>query len=513
MTSTAQFSTKKSKFLLTIFPGIILAAFYFFALLPFLGKNKLLGLDESLYANIILSEVRDNHWWPLIFHGQPFWDKPPLLFWLQGLIAKLIGTNEVSLRICSASAGALCVYFVTRLGTVLGKNLWAGLGCGLVLALQEHFILYSRVSTLDMPLLSCLLGSWWQLTQAFSALDEKKINREVSLASLWLMTAVAVKSWNGFILVPALLLALVFCKHSIFLRKRVFFRLFSPAILFMIIWVTFNFLTFGESYLKWAWGFDIVGRASGGSLGSLSQTQYHWQFYGLLAQQGMAFFWPFLPLCLFLWVREGWRQSSRNYFDAASIIGSSFFFYYLLFILVFIATFINYILPLVPVAVLSTAFLFRFANDRRVALTGGLAVLLGLLNGFTNDEYLLLVLSASFIICLFLALPSSWGFRKEWMAALLAVWFLGCGFKTQDYWRNPPDPNRVWVLSVLAHPALYPGEPLYFVGEETDARVLEFYSKYKIYTLSQIPAKQPDGALLFAYNKQVVYLPAALKNP
>jgi len=496
-----------------IFPGTVLAAVYFFALLPLLGKNRLLGLDESIYANIVLSEVRDNHWWPLMFQGQPFWDKPPLLFWLQGLMVKLLGVDEFLLRIWSALAGAFCVYFVTRLGTVLGKSFWAGLGCGLILILQEHFILYSRVATLDMSLLSCLLGAWWHLTKAFNSSEEKGANRQILYAGLWFMTAVAVKSWSGFILFPALLLALVFCKPWIFSPKQVFARLFLPPILLMAIWVTCNILTFGESYLKWAWGFDIVGRANGGSLGSLFQTEYHWLFYGILIQQGMAFFWPFLPLCLFLWVREGWRQSSRHYFDVTSIIGSSFFFYYLLFILVFIATFINYILPLVPVAVLSAAFLFRFADDRRVALAAGLAALLGLLNGFTGDEYLRWILSGSFIICLLLAFPSSWGFRKEWMAALLAVWFLGCGYKTGEYWCNPPDPNRVWVLSVMTHPAIYPGEPLYFVGEETDARVLEFYSSYKIYTLSQIPAKQPDGALLFAYDKKVVYLPMVLKKP
>jgi 4-amino-4-deoxy-L-arabinose transferase-like glycosyltransferase len=495
------------------FPGTILAVVYFLTLLPWLGKNRLLGLDESMYADIVLSEVRDNHWWPMMFHGEPFWDKPPLIFWLQGVTVKLLGANEFSLRVWPALAGALCVYFVTRLGMALGKNIWAGLSCGLVLILQEHFILYSRVATLDMALLSCLLGAWWHLTKAFDCLKGKEANRELLYAGLWLMTAVAVKSWHGFVLAPALLLALAFRRPWPFSPKQVFVRLFFPALFFMTAWMTCNILTFGMPYLKWEWAIDVAARAHGSSFGSLPQMEYHWEFYGILAQEGMAFFWPFLPLCLFLWVREGWHQSSRNYFDATSIIGSSFFFYYLLFIVVFISTFINYILPLLPVATLSVAFLFRFANDRRVALAAGLAALLGLLNGFTGDEYLPWVLSGSFIICLLLTLPSSWGLRKEWMGALLTIWILGCGFKTQDYWRNPPDPNRVWVLAVLTHPALYPGEPLYFVGEETDARVLEFYSDYKIYPLPQLPAKQPDGALLFAYDKRVVYLPKPLKSP
>jgi 4-amino-4-deoxy-L-arabinose transferase-like glycosyltransferase len=509
---TASTTSKKSIFSSSFFPGTILAVVYFLGLLPWLGKNRLLGLDESMYADIVLSEARDNHWWPMIFHGQPFWDKPPLLFWLQGLTVKWLGANEFSLRVWSALAGAFCVYFVTRLGAVLGKNIWAGLSCALVLILQEHFILYSRVTTIDMSLLSCLLAVWWQLTQAFHSSNEKKANQELLYAGLWMMAAVALKSWHGFVLTPALLLALIFCRPWPFLPKQVFIRLFLPALLFMTAWMTCNILSFGMPYLKWEWAIDVAARAQGSSFGSLPRMEYHWEFYGILAQEGMAFFWPFLPLCFFLWVREGWRQSSRNHFDVTSIIGSSFFFYYLLFILVFISTFINYILPLVPVSALSAAFLFRFADDRRVALAAGLAALLGLLSGFTGDEYFLWVFSGSFAICLLLVLPQSWGLRKEAMAALLAVWVLGCGFKTQDYWRNPPDPNRVWVLAVLSHPALYRGEPLYFVGEETDARVLEFYSDYQIYPLPQIPAQQPDGALLFADDKRVVYLPMPSKN-
>ncbi len=507
MFSTAPSLPKKHFTPFAVFPGTLLAIAYFLALLPWLGKNRLLGLDESMYANIALSEARDNHWWPMLFHGQPFWDKPPFLFWLQGLTVKLFGANEFSLRVWSALAGALCVYFVTRLGAVLGKNLWAGFTCGIIMVLQEHFILYSRIATLDMALLSCLLAVWWHMTKAFNPPDKNEANRELLNAGLWLMAAVAVKSWHGFVLVPALLLALRFCRSRPFSAKQVFIRLFLPSLLLMTAWMACNIITFGEPYLRWEWAIDIAARARGSVFDSLPRMQYHWEFYGVLAQEGMAFLWPLLPLCFFLWVREGWRQSSQNYFDATSIIGSSFFFYYLLFILVFISTLINYFLPLVPLAALSIVFLFRFADDRRVALAAVLAALLGLLNGFTGDEYLEWVLAGSFICCLLLVLPFSWGFRKEWMIALLAVWVLGCGFKTQDYWRNPPDPNRVWVLAVLNHPALYPGEPLYFVGEEPDARALEFYSNYKVYSLSQIPTQQPNGALLFEYEKNAVYLP------
>lgn len=498
-----------------LLPGTLLAFFYFLFLLPWLAKNRLFGLDESIYADIALSEVKAGHWWPLIFRGHPFWDKPPLYLWLQGLAVEVFGKNEFSIRIFSALAGAICVHYVSRLGTVLGNSLRVGTFCALAMLLQEHFILYSRVGTLDMALLACLLGTWWHMTKAFNPPNHEAADRELFFAGLWMAAAVAVKSWYGFILAPALLLALLFCRPWPFTVSKVLPRLFLPPLLVMVVWMTASAVTFGQPFLHWAWGFDLKGRFGAGGWSSPGSFQYHAQFYSTIAQEGLAFLWPFLPLSFFLWVREGWSQSARGRFDSTSVIGSSFFFYYLFFILFFIATLINYLLPLLPVAALSLVFLFRFEEERRVILAGTIAALLGLLNGLTQDEYVTWVLAGSFICCLLLVLPSQWGLRRGWLIGALAIWSLGAGTKALSYWFNPPDPNRVWVLAVLEHPAEYPGQNLYFVGEDTDARVLEFYSDYHVISLAQMPTEQPaDGALLFRDQNRAVYLfPSRVQYP
>ena len=153
----------------------------------------------------------------------------------------------------------------------------------------------------------------------------------------------------------------------------------------MIVWMTASFLTFGMPYLQWAWGFDLVTRFNSGGWSSASNFQYHWQFYAVIAQQGMAFLWPLIPLSFLLWLREGAHEFWRGRFDATSVIGSSFLVYYLVFILFLIATLINYSLPLTPLAVLSLAFLFRFVEESRVVLAATVALLLAILNGLTGD--------------------------------------------------------------------------------------------------------------------------------
>src|ERR1700679_519029 len=99
-----------------------LAVVYFFLLLLWLGKNRLLGLDESWYGDMALAETRDGHWFPLYFQNHPFWDKPPLIPWLQGLSFLIGGPHEIPLRIWSALAASLSVVWVYRLGAYFGKS-------------------------------------------------------------------------------------------------------------------------------------------------------------------------------------------------------------------------------------------------------------------------------------------------------------------------------------------------------------------------------------------------------
>jgi hypothetical protein len=90
---------------------------------------------------------------------------------------------------------------------------------------------------------------------------------------------------------------------------------------------------------------------------------------------------------------------------------------------------------------------------------------------------------------------------------LLAAVFPGF----QDYLRHPPDPNHAWVAAVRIHPAKYRGEPLLFVGEEPDARALEFYSDYKVQAVSRFPVRRPAQALLFSHGNQAVFYPAPIQ--
>jgi 4-amino-4-deoxy-L-arabinose transferase-like glycosyltransferase len=482
-------------------PALIFCVLYFLLLLLWLGKNRLLGLDESWYADMAKGAVKDGHWFPLYFQGHPFWDKPPLIPWLQSFCLWLFGLKEWALRLPSALAGSGVLFFTWRLCALWGGSEKAGFLAALALGLQPHFILSSRIATLDMPLVFCLSGFAWAWTKALNPRQKQTAPRHLLLAGLFTALGVLIKSWMGLLFLLPALLALLLNPRLPFDRRLLATRLIMPVALALAGWLTLYGVTFGADYFKWEWGFNLGGRV--GAHEHPSDIVYYLKFYGVLAQEGMPFLWPLLPLGLSIWIRETWRRR-----DAALSVGPLFLAAYSLFLIFFMNILINYFLPLMVVAVWGVAFIPKYLAEPGGRLVTGLTLLLALLNGFSGYHYMGEVLALSALLALAPWLPlSGLELSRRWVGALALVFTACVAFKAQDYLRHPPDPNHAWVAAVLKYPAKNPGEPLLFVGEEPDARALEFYSDYAVTCLDQLPSQRPAQALLFKAGPEAVFLP------
>lgn len=93
---------------------IVLSALLF---IPFLGRVPLFDWDELIFAEIAREmRVSGNYEWIRI-NFQPFWEKPPLFFWLQAGSMAIFGVGEFAARFPNACCGilALClIYFLGR---------------------------------------------------------------------------------------------------------------------------------------------------------------------------------------------------------------------------------------------------------------------------------------------------------------------------------------------------------------------------------------------------------------
>jgi len=104
---------------------------------PFLGTTHLFDWDEINFAEASREMlVTGNYSIPQIGF-EPFWEKPPLFFWLQVLCMKLFGVNEFAPRLPNAVCGIITLLLLFRLGKKLVSEqfgwMWALIYAGSLL--------------------------------------------------------------------------------------------------------------------------------------------------------------------------------------------------------------------------------------------------------------------------------------------------------------------------------------------------------------------------------------------
>lgn len=94
---------------------IVLTGALFF--IPFLGGVHLFDWDEINFAEISREMMVTDNYLRLYINFGPFWEKPPLFFWLQVLAMKAFGVNEFAARFPNAIFGIfslLVLYFMGK---------------------------------------------------------------------------------------------------------------------------------------------------------------------------------------------------------------------------------------------------------------------------------------------------------------------------------------------------------------------------------------------------------------
>ncbi len=85
-------------------------------LFPFLGAAPLFDWDEINFAESAREMLLTQNYTRVQINFQPFWEKPPLFFWLQALSMRLFGMNEFSARFPNAVFGVITILTLYYLG-------------------------------------------------------------------------------------------------------------------------------------------------------------------------------------------------------------------------------------------------------------------------------------------------------------------------------------------------------------------------------------------------------------
>lgn len=97
---------------------IAISVFYLWGL----GSFPLVGPDEPRYAQVAREMLARHDFVTPTLGGLPWFEKPPLLYWMMMLSYRVLGISEYSARLGPAICGLLTAVFIYLIGSEIGKK-------------------------------------------------------------------------------------------------------------------------------------------------------------------------------------------------------------------------------------------------------------------------------------------------------------------------------------------------------------------------------------------------------
>lgn len=178
--------------------GVLLATVCFLSFLFGLGGVALTQPNEGLYGEVAREMLERGDFIVPRLNGLVYFEKPPLLYWLEAAFMSVLGTGALAARLPSALSGVL----TTALIYWLGQRLWGRRGAlysALVAATSIGYVLMARQVMFDTLFTACLtlsIAGFW-----LAGADQKNAPQPklVYLGYAGLALAVLAKGFVGFL--------------------------------------------------------------------------------------------------------------------------------------------------------------------------------------------------------------------------------------------------------------------------------------------------------------------------
>jgi 4-amino-4-deoxy-L-arabinose transferase-like glycosyltransferase len=291
-----------STLLATILAGIVL--------LSLLGHKPLTNWDEGIYAEISREMLSLGILVPQ-WNYQPWFEKPPLMFWITAAFFKLFGVNEFWARAGSALSGVAIVALLH--GWLISRKdaLAAWLSTSILLG-TFGFLHVCRVGEMDVLLsLGCCIALC-----GLTAIHDRRLS---GWYFFWVGLAIAMMA-KGAASIVLIIAALLFAALERWNATR-FGRFFwSGLLLFLLIvlpWHFYMFHQFGASFLSEYLGFHVLARATH----QIEEHVTHWWYYFWVLLVSAAPFVLFYPFA----IADSFRRKNLRVWSIFALVVIGFF--------------------------------------------------------------------------------------------------------------------------------------------------------------------------------------------
>lgn len=220
--------------------------------------------------------------WTLHEHpAVPYFNKPPLVFWIHGLFLHLFGINLPAARLPSILAAAGCILFTVGLARRrLGRA--TAVATGVILALSYEYFRRTREISLDFWQLFFMLGSLW-----FWMAASPRRRTQVCLSGLFLGLALLCKPLMALMLPLILLLWSFMGVPRRAVKPGDFGLLLGTALLVALPWHLAMAERYGGEFIHQYFGREVADRLHG-----LRNREPAWYY---LVEIGRTY-WPWMLL-------------------------------------------------------------------------------------------------------------------------------------------------------------------------------------------------------------------------
>ncbi len=345
-----------SKHLLFVFVISIVSGLLIFVNL---GHNGLIPWDEAIYAKISKNIVKSGDFLTLRWDAEkPWYEKPPLYFWISAMFMKGFGISELTVKITSALAGFATILLTYAIGSLYFSKL-KGFLAAMMLAGTVQFIYYSRVGMLDVTLSLFIIGA---LLSYLAVLNSRSKVIYWVVLGMFSGLAVMTKGASGLVVVPCVLLSELILRQKPNLKGYAAY--FFAFLLIALPWHVYQYVTFGKSFIDNYIGYHVIKRATESIEGK--GEPFYWYFTVL--KVGMRiWFIPLIASILLYVVSLVSRKLKLSYSSDASLgYDNNYISTLLWFALIFayfsssVSKLVWYIMPLYPIgALLASDFIVR----------------------------------------------------------------------------------------------------------------------------------------------------------
>lgn len=254
--------------------------------------------DENFYFKSAQEMLSSGDWLTPRYYGTPRFQKPILYYWMVALSFSTFGITWFAARFPSVLAGALTVFLLYLMGSIIFKKRTLSLISALILATTFKFFKYTRFAIPDMALLLSITLSFYIILRLLQNEGNRRLLWALFFASL--AVGMMIKGPIG-VIIPAISIA----SFRFFFKERIEIKrsdIFSGILLFVIIttpWFIVMQKIHGASFLSHIWSREIAHR-----VGYFADTKQGFsrvtEYLGTLFFYIPVLFVRFLPWSIFL---------------------------------------------------------------------------------------------------------------------------------------------------------------------------------------------------------------------